>query len=185
MSKTPIQINLEFTPNPNTLKYAINKRILATGAENFTDAAEAAEYSPLANKLFGIDGISGVMIGPSFVTITLSDTDNLRELNKQVMSVLKEHLESGELICKPRERELSPEQDETSTRIRAIIENEIRPAVAMDGGDVSFEGYKDGIVYLYMMGACAGCPSASMTLKMGIESRLKQEVPEIVAVEQI
>jgi len=185
MSQIPIEISLELTPNPNTLKYALNRRILAAGSQNYTTAEDAAAYSPLASKLFALEGIGGVMIGPSFVTITLLKTDKLRDLNRQVMATLKAHLESGEEICRPREPLAAGEEDAVSTRIREIIDGEIRPAVAMDGGDITFDSYRDGVAYVYLQGACSGCPSASMTLKMGIEHRLKQVVPELKSVEQI
>lgn len=180
MTKVPIEINLEFTPNPNTLKYELNRRLLVTGTENFTTREEAAEFSPLATRLFDLEDVAGVMIGPTFITITLTSQDNLRELNRDVMHAIKGHLESGEIIVTPRaEAEHPASESETARRIREIIDSEIRPAVAMDGGDITFESYRDGVVYLSMMGACSGCPSSQMTLKMGIETRLRQELPEI------
>ena len=182
MTTVPVEINLEFTPNPNTLKYTLNRRLLLTGAENFKTRDEAEGYSPLAVKLHDLDAVSGIMIGPSFITVTLSSQDNLRELNRQIMNVIKEHLESGETIVTPRDpEEMRANETATAQRIREIIDSEVRPAVAMDGGDITFESYdeKDGTVYLYMMGACSGCPSSQMTLKDGIETRLRQEFPEI------
>jgi len=137
----------------------------------------------LASKLFDIEGIEGVMIGSTFITVTLQNHDNLRELNKAVMHTLKDHLESGEVICYPRDQDtVKGEDSETASRIREIIDQEIRPAVAMDGGDITFDRLDNGIVYLHMIGACSGCPSSTMTLKMGIQSRLQQEFPEIVDV---
>ena len=183
MSKVPIEIKLEFTPNPNTLKYSLNRQILVTGTENYTTKAEAQEFSPLAAKLFAIDGIEGVMIGSSFITVTLKNHDNLRELNKAVMHTIKDHLESGEIICIPRDQDRAKgEESEAASRIREIINDEIRPAVAMDGGDITFERLENGIVYLHMIGACSGCPSSTMTLKMGIQHRLQQEFPEVIDV---
>ena len=105
MTTVPVEINLEFTPNPNTLKYTLNRRLLLTGAENFKTRDEAEGYSPLAVKLHDLDSVSGIMIGPSFITVTLSSQDNLRELNRQIMSVIKGHLESGETIVTPRDPE--------------------------------------------------------------------------------
>jgi len=183
MNKVAIEINLEFTPNPNTLKYSLNRQILVTGTENYTARAEAQEFSPLASKLFNIDDIEGVMIGSTFITITLKTHDNLRELNKAVMHTIKDHLESGEIICYPRDQDaVKGEDSETASRIREIIDQEIRPAVAMDGGDITFDRLENGTVYLHMIGACSGCPSSTMTLKMGIQSRLQQEFPEVVDV---
>ena len=180
MAKVPVEINLEFTPNPNTLKYTVNMRILPVGAEFFTSIEEAEKYSPLATDLFGIDEITAVMIGADFVTITRSSQDTLRELNKNVMQTIKEHLESGKPLCQVRpEKPIEDETDPTIRRIREILDSEIRPAVAADGGDITFEAYENGNVYLNMIGACSGCPSSAMTLKMGIQTRLQKEFPEI------
>lgn len=182
MATVPVEINLEFTPNPNTLKYTLNRRLLVTGAENFKTRDEAEGHSPLAVKLHDLDPVSGIMIGPSFITVTLSSQGNLRELNRQIMNVIKEHLESGETIVTPRDpEEMQANETAAAQRIREIIDTEVRPAVAMDGGDITFESYdeNEGKVYLYMMGACSGCPSSQMTLKDGIETRLRQEFPEI------
>ncbi len=179
MSKVAVEIELEFTPNPNTLKYAMNRQLLVTGAEFFRTRAEAEQYSPLALKLFDLGQISAVMVGPTFVTITLAATDNLRELNNKVMATLKAHLEAGAEICRPREHTANAAEDALAGRIRALIDEEIRPAVATDGGDITFERFEAGVVYLFLKGACAGCPRATMTLKMGIEQRLKQVFPEV------
>ncbi len=180
MTKIPIEINLEFTPNPDTLKYSLNRRILVTGTENYTSKAEADEFSPLAKKLFELDEICGTMIGADFITVTTKTQENLRELNRAILSTIKAHLESDEIICIPRAKE-EPRGDETTDarRIREIIDEEIRPMVAMDGGDITFERYENGTVYLEMIGACSGCPSSTMTLKMGIQNRLQQEFPDI------
>ena len=183
MNKTTVEIKLEFTPNPNTLKYSLNFQLLVTGSENYTSKEEAAQFSPLAKKLFDIPGIAGVMIGSAFVTVTLESQDKLRELNQAVIHTIKDHLESGEIICSPRDKDIPRgEESETASKIRKIIDTEIRPAVAMDGGDISFERFENGVVYLNMIGACSGCPSSTMTLKMGIQNRLQQEIPEILDV---
>ena len=183
MTKIPVEINLEFTPNPNTLKYSLNRQLLVTGTENYTSSEEAIEFSPLAAKLFELDEITGVMIGSTFVTVTLSNQDTLRELNKSILHTIKNHLEAGEDICYPRDKdEPKGEENETTFRIREIIDIEIRPAVAADGGDIQFERFENGIVYLNMIGACSGCPSSAMTLKMGIQNRLQQELPEVLDV---
>lgn len=180
MSTTvPVEITLEFTPNPETLKYALNRRILLTGAEYYVSIDEAEHYSPLATKLFTLGNIGAVMIGADFVTVTLESHDNLRELNRDIMQTIKEHLESGELICVPRDYDLDPEECETSREIRRILDEEIRPQVAMDGGDIVFQRYEDGVVYLHMMGACSGCPSSLITLKQGIQGRLQSVFPDI------
>jgi Fe-S cluster biogenesis protein NfuA len=174
MSTPPVEINLEFTPNPNTLKYTVNRRLLAAGAEYYTSPSDAADWSPLAVVLFEIEMIDAILIGPTFVTITLAHQDNLRDTNKRIIDTIRGHLEAGLPIATPRDPELTAGDDspDVQTIIR-ILDEEIRPAVAMDGGDISFQRFEDGVVYLYMKGACAGCPSSSMTLKMGIETRLK------------
>ena len=178
--KIKIEIQLEFTPNPNTLKYVLNRQILLIGTENYTSKREADEFSPLASKLFGIKNVKGVMIGSNFISLTITSHDNLRDLNKEVMETIKGHLELGEPICIPRAEEtIRGEDNETASRIREIINQEIRPAVAMDGGDITFERLEENVVYLHMVGACSGCPSSSMTLKMGIQNRIQQEFPEI------
>ncbi len=183
MTKVAIEITLEFTPNPETLKYALNRKLLVTGTENYTSKEEAARYSALALKLFNLGDICGVMIGSSFISVTLSNQDNMRELNKSIMGIIKEHLESGAPICEPRDKEeLRGEMSETARRIKTIIDEEIRPVVAMDGGDITFERFENGIVYLEMVGACSGCPSSTMTLKMWIQDRLQKEMPEVIDV---
>ena len=174
----PVEVNLEFTPNPNTLKYTLNRRILILGTENFLSLQEAETYSPLAKKLLELKGIESVMLGPSFISITLDSQDHILELNEAAIKTIKTHLESGETIVVAREEAVIPDnEDENSALIRKIINTEIRPAVAMDGGDIHFSSYQNGIVYLHMEGACSGCPSSEMTLKMGIESRLRKEIP--------
>jgi Fe-S cluster biogenesis protein NfuA len=183
MSETvPVEITLEFTPNPETLKYALNRRILVTGTEYYTTPEEADKYSPLAKLLFAIDGIAAVMLGADFITVRLTTDDDLRELNRKVMETIRDHLEAGREICTPRDFELDPDENETCREIRAILDDEIRPAVAMDGGDIIFQRYEDGTVYLHMVGACAGCPSSTATLQMGVLRRLQQQIPEITEV---
>lgn len=181
-----IYVSLEFTPNPNTLKYSVNRELLSRGAVSITSAEEAQERSPLAARLMTVDGISGVMIGKDFVTITKSEEGDWDGVHKNASKIIEEHLGQGEPVVN--EEALAQAQatkggdSDVENKIRQILDQEIRPAVAMDGGDISFERYEDGIVYLFMQGSCAGCPSATATLKMGIENRLKQEIPDIVEV---
>jgi Fe-S cluster biogenesis protein NfuA len=176
----PLEISLEFTPNPNTLKYVLNRRILLSGAEYYASTEEAEEYSPLATRLFHLDLLTAVMIGPDFITVTLLTQDNLREANRELLGAIREHIESGGVICVPRpEEDFAAEDDPVSARIREILNEEIRPAVALDGGDITFYRFEDGIVYLHLLGACAGCPSSTMTLQMGILTRLQRELPEV------
>ena len=177
----PVYVSLEFTPNPNTLKYSVNRQLLDKGAANFVAKADADARSPLASKLFGISGIAGVMIGKDFVTVTKSDEGDWDSVHKTASATIESHLKSGEKVLNENvQTDFKKGGDsEAEKRIREIIDSEIRPAVAMDGGDITFEKFEDGVVYLYLQGSCSGCPSSSMTLKMGIENRLKQVVPEV------
>lgn len=181
-------IRLEFTPNPSTLKYVLAKQLLPRGTANFTDKAEA-ETSPLPQRLFEVPGVTAVMVGPTFVTVTMADDADAAALNDAVHMALHAHLDAGEHPVDPavleRKAAGSGDEDPVVRRIREIIEEEVRPAVAMDGGDITFERFQDGIVYVYMMGSCSACPSSTATLKMGIESRLKEEIPEVLEVVQI
>jgi Fe-S cluster biogenesis protein NfuA len=183
-SASQVYVSLEFTPNPNTLKYSVNRDLLDSGrgALNFTRAEEAKQLSPLASKLFDIPGIRGVMIGRNFVTVTKADDGDWDVVHKSTSQLIEKHLSAGELIVNPGAADGSAHKGgstEIENRIRAILDNEIRPAVAMDGGDITFEKYEAGVVYLYLQGSCSGCPSSSMTLNMGIENSLKEAIPEV------
>ena len=177
----PVYVSLEFTPNPNTLKYSVNRQLLEKGTANFTSKGEADARSPLAAKLFAVNGIAGVMIGKDFVTVTKSEEGDWDAVHKTASGIIEKSLSAGEVILNEGASVSAPKGGDTEAevKIRGIIENEIRPAVAMDGGDITFEKFEDGVVYLYLQGSCAGCPSSTMTLKMGIENRLKQVVPEV------
>jgi Fe-S cluster biogenesis protein NfuA len=183
-----VYVSLEFTPNPNTLKYSVNRELIAEGAANFVRKEDADAKSPLASKLLGIEGISGVMIGKNFVTVTKTENGDWDVVHKTSSEVIESHLNQNDSVFTQAffdgraDAHKGGAGGEVETRIKAILDQEIRPAVAMDGGDITFEKYEDGIVYLFMQGSCAGCPSSTATLKMGIETRLKQEIPEIVEV---
>jgi len=182
-----INIYSEFTPNPNTLKFILGKTILER-TYDFISKDEAQGRSPLAFKLLEIPDIEGVYLGKSFITVTKGTSKDWSEYESAVEKVIKDFLESGEkvVIEETKEAEFDLEKlDESGKKIYKIIEEEVRPAVAMDGGDIVFKGYEDGVVYLHMLGACSGCPSSSMTLKMGIEARLKEEVPDLKEVLQV
>ncbi|HLV61419.1 MAG TPA: NifU family protein [Fredinandcohnia sp.] len=181
-------IRMEFTPNPRTLKYVIHERpLLPRGTANFPDAASAAN-SPLPLRLFSVPGVEAVMVGPTFVTITLEEGADAAAVHDGVHMALHAHLDSGEHPVDPAAVGASASaanDDPVAQRIREIIEEEIRPAVAMDGGDITFENFSAGIVYVNMMGACSACPSSTATLKMGIEARLREEIPEVLEVVQV
>ena len=186
-SQQPVYVSLEFTPNPNTLKYSVNRQLLQTrGAANFTRREQAEGKSPLAVRLFDIPGICGVMFGRDFVTVTKTEEGDWDVVHRSTSQVIEEHLGQG--LVAVDEASMSADSahkggnSDVERQIREILDNEIRPAVAMDGGDITFDRFEDGVVYLYMQGSCAGCPSSTATLKVGIESRLKQAIPQVTEV---
>jgi Fe-S cluster biogenesis protein NfuA len=175
-----VNIQLEWTPNPSTLKYVVDRQLLPSGAVNFTDKDKAESISPLAKRIFDIRGVVGVMLGTNFVTVTKGDEGDWDELNDGVMQTIDEHLGGGQPVVSQDWRPASVAGGgAVEERIRAILDAEIRPAVAQDGGDVLLDRFEDGIAYLMMHGSCSGCPSSVMTLKMGIENRLRELVPEV------
>ncbi len=170
-------IQTEATPNPATLKFIPGRTVLDNGTMDFTDR-EAATRSPLAERLFGIPGVTGVFYGSDFVTVTKNDSD-WQHLKPAILGVIMEHYMSGAPLLTDGdtgETENSAEEffnetdAETVATIKDLLETRICPAVAGDGGDITFRGFKDGIVYLDMKGSCAGCPSSTATLKHGIQN---------------
>jgi len=180
-----VTISAQITPNPHTLKFVTSRIILDFGSIDFSDQAKA-ETSPLVQALYRLNGVSSVMVGTNFVSVTKSYSVDWTELAEPVVSTLQRELE-GETVGVDTSLliQSSTSSDDIESRIRAILDNEIRPAVAMDGGDIQFHSYEDGVVMLHLQGACSSCPSATLTLKMGIESRLREEIPEIRDVVQI
>jgi Fe-S cluster biogenesis protein NfuA len=183
-----VTVTLEFTPNPNTLKFVVNHSLLPRGAANFTGPDQAA-HAPLAKALFGVSGVQAVMVGTNFVTITKGPQGNWDVVAEKIPQVLESHLKAGKPVFDPEwkmEGPASPGSDSAIVaRIREILDREIRPAVAMDGGDITFHKYDQGVVYLHLQGSCSSCPSSVMTLKMGVETRLKDAIPEVREVVQI
>lgn len=181
-------IYTEITPNPATLKFVANKVLLASGSADFPDLASATD-SPLAQKLFEMAFVTGVFIGYNFVSVTKDDTKTWEEVIPMLKSTLKTYLESGEPLLLNQEEEAPvadpSDEDPTVRRIKQLLDENIRPAVAMDGGDVVFESFEEGLVKLRLQGACSGCPSSTMTLKMGIEGLLTRMVPEVTSVEAV
>jgi Fe-S cluster biogenesis protein NfuA len=178
-------IRLEFTPNPNALKYVVDGYVfMERGTANFTDKSMAAARSPLAKRIMDIPGVASCLIGRDYVTVAKSEDGDWEFLDERVRSGMKTHMESGLPAVDPSDLKAaisatsSPTSD-LDAKIKDILDREIRPAVAMDGGDIVFERFEAGVVYLYMQGACSGCPSSTATLKMGIETRLKKAIPEI------
>jgi Fe-S cluster biogenesis protein NfuA len=181
-------IQTEATPNPATLKFLPGKTVLPTGTLDMRTPAEA-QQSPLAERLFGVAGVGGVFFGADFITVTKT-AGEWQQLKPAILGAIMEHFMSGAPILKAGET-AAPDSDneffdaadaDTVATIKDLIETRVRPAVANDGGDITFRGYKDGIVYLNMKGACSGCPSSTATLKHGIQNLLRHFVPDVVEV---
>lgn len=181
-------IQTESTPNPATLKFLPGKAVMTDGTANFADASESAR-SPLATRLFAIEGVAGVFLGSDFVTVTKTDDKDWDVLRPQVLGGIMEHYQSGRPSIEATEAgsaDAGNEDDDPIVKqIRELIDTRVRPAVAQDGGDIVFKGFEDGIVSLHMQGACAGCPSSTATLKHGIENMLRYYVPEVQEVRAV
>ena len=184
-------IETETTPNPATLKFLPGEQVMATGTREFT-SPEAAEASPLAQALFDLGDVTGVLFGRDFVSVTAAPGVEWASLKPQVLSLLLDHFVSqaplftggtAAGIAVPAEADERFEDDPADAdvieQIKDLIETRVRPAVANDGGDIIYRGFREGVVYLQMQGACSGCPSSTATLKNGIESLLKHYVPEV------
>lgn len=181
------QLSVEITPNPNTLKFVANQVFIESGSYDFP-AREKAKNSPLALKLFDLQEVAGVLIGSNFIAVTKTPQAEWQPLIPPVVKVIQDFLASGKspiLEVKSPALLKDTADGEIEKKIRAILDEEIRPAVARDGGDIIFYGYKDGVVTLHLQGACSHCPAATMTLKLGVESRLKESIPEIKEVVEI
>jgi Fe-S cluster biogenesis protein NfuA len=186
-------IETETTPNPATLKFLPGRTVMPEGTLDIRDP-KAAEQSGLARALFSIDGVSGVFFGSDFVSVTKADGE-WQHLKPAILGAIMEHFTSGAPLMEAAEHGAAPQDIDgeffdptdvdTVDTIKELIESRVRPAVAGDGGDITFKGYRDGIVYLSMRGACSGCPSSTATLKHGIQNLLKHFVPSVQAVEQI
>jgi Fe-S cluster biogenesis protein NfuA len=184
-------IQTEATPNPATLKFIPGRLVLDNGTMEFT-SREAAARSPLAERLFGVSGVTGVFYGADFITVT-KDSSDWQHLKPAILGAIMEHYMSGESLfadgraahaesASDEDEFFSEDDAETVEMIKDLIETRVRPAVANDGGDITFRGFKDGIVYLNMKGACSGCPSSTATLQHGIQNLLRHFVPDVVEV---
>ena len=189
-------IQTEATPNPATLKFLPGKEVLAAGTADFRDAESAAAASPLAGRLFSIPGVTGVFFGYDFVTVTKEDGPDWQHLKPAILGSIMEHFMSGAPVMATGGQDAADRADvdgefydkadsEIVVTIKELLETRVRPAVAQDGGDITFRGYENGTVFLHMKGACAGCPSSTATLKHGIQNLLRHFVPEVQQVEQI
>ena len=177
-------IQTEDTPNPDTLKFMPGDTVLKTGSVDYSNK-ESSVSSPLASKLFEIDGVSRVFLSSDFISVTKETDLEWNNLKPSILTGIMEHYSSGLPVLNI-EKEItvneSAEDTEIVKQIKDLLETRVRPAVAMDGGDISFCSFEEGVVTLQMKGACAGCPSSTATLKMGIENMLRHYIPEVTEV---
>jgi Fe-S cluster biogenesis protein NfuA len=174
------RMHAERTPNPNSIKWVMGKRIVeGTASANF-DAPPARDVSPLAHQLFLVDGVVGVFFAANFATVSKREEADWVDLAQPIVDALKKHLGSGEPALGPAYQAVAAQTSGALVkRICRLLDTEIRPAVARDGGDILFVGFREGVVELQMRGACSGCPSATATLKLAVEARLREEIPEV------
>ncbi len=183
-------IQTESTPNPATLKFLPGEAVLATGTADFI-TAEAAESSALASRVFAVEGVTGVFFGPDFVTVTKAENVDWNHIKPAILGAIMEHYQSGAPVMGADTEPAGGHQDhdgpdaEIVQQIKDLLDTRVRPAVAQDGGDITFHGFDRGVVYLHMQGACAGCPSSTITLKMGIENLLRHYIPEVTEVRPV
>ena len=179
-------IQTQATPNPATVKFLPGQTVLEHGLKDYKSVEEAGA-SPLAQRLFILQGVSGVFLGPDFVSVSKSDDTDWSMLKPMVLAALMEHFSTNQpvLLEEQNADHSDDDDDEIVVQIKELIETRVRPMVMMDGGDIAFDSYDDGIVYLSMRGACAGCPSSTATLKSGIENMLKHFVPEVIEVRPV
>ena len=188
-------IETETTPNPCSLKFLPQREVMANGTREFA-TPEAAEASPLAQAVFDTGEVTNVFFGGDFITVTAAPGVSWTDLKPQVLAILLDHFVSeaplfaagsaGSIAVPPEDEGLLVEErsedGDIVAQINELLETRVRPAVAGDGGDIQYRGFRDGVVYLQMQGACSGCPSSTATLKHGIEGLLKHYVPEVVEV---
>lgn len=178
-------IQTENTPNPATVKFLPGRQVMTRGTADFSDAASAAN-SPLALRLFEVEGVEGVFLGGDFITVTKADAIIWGTLKPLILGAIMEHLSADKPVI-----EGGGDDDDDAAdgsiegQIRELLDTRVRPAVAQDGGDITFQSFEDGVVYLRMQGACSGCPSASATLKNGVENMLKHYIPEVTEVRAV
>ncbi len=184
-------IQTEQTPNPQTLKFLPGKVVMDEGTAFYQNIDEARD-SPFAKRLFAIDGVSGVFFGSDFITITKSDAYEWEVMKPSVLGGIIDHFNSGDItvekeVEKEAKKSLKTNEDDSDIvkQIKELLDTRVRPAVAMDGGDIIYDDFADGVVYLKMQGACSGCPSSTATLKMGIENMLKHYIPEVQEVRPV
>ena len=182
-------IQTESTPNPATLKFLPGQSVLEVGTADFP-SADTAAASPLARRIFGVDGVTGVFLGTDFVTVTKADGVEWDHVKPAILGAVMEHFQSGDQAVDGAaggagHADHDGPDAEIVGQIKELLDTRVRPAVAQDGGDITFHGFDRGVVYLHMQGACAGCPSSTLTLKMGIENLLRHYIPEVTEVRPI
>ncbi len=182
-------IQTESTPNPATLKFLPGQAVLNAGTADFP-SIEAAGSSPLASRVFDVDGVTGVFFGPDFVTVTKDEAVDWSHIKPAILGAIMEHYQSGQPVMGDETGTVGHAahdgpDEEIVNQIKDLLDTRVRPAVAQDGGDITFHGFDRGVVYLHMQGACAGCPSSTMTLKMGIENLLRHYIPEVTEVRPV
>ena len=181
-------IQTESTPNPATLKFLPGQTVLEMGTADFP-SAETAGKSPLATRIFAVAGVTGVFFGTDFVTVTKAEAVDWGHIKPAILGAIMEHYQSGALVIEGEQAAAHQAHDgpdgDIVRQIKELLDTRVRPAVAQDGGDITFHGFDRGIVYLHMKGACAGCPSSTLTLKMGIENLLRHYIPEVTEVRPV
>jgi Fe-S cluster biogenesis protein NfuA len=180
-------IQTEPTPNPATLKFLPGRAVMEQGTANFPDVASAGR-SPLAERLFAVPGVTGVFLGTDFVTVSKDEASEWFQLKPAVLGVIMEHFTTGRpmlLDAAPAAKPADADETELVSQIKELLDTRVRPAVAQDGGDIIFDRYEEGVVYLHMQGSCSGCPSSTATLKAGIENMLRHYVPEVQEVRAV
>ena len=182
-------IETEQTPNPASLKFLPGRAVMGGRTADFP-TADAAERSPLAQRLFQVEGVSGVFLGSDFVTVSKADGKTWQVLKPAILGIIMEHFAAERAVILDDGAALAAasadgEDSEIVTQIKELLDTRVRPAVAQDGGDIIFQGYEDGIVFLHLQGSCSGCPSSTATLRMGIENMLKHYVPEVIEVRAV
>ncbi len=183
-------IQTEPTPNPATLKFLPGKLVLGEGTADYRDAGEAGA-SPLASRIFEVDGVRGVFLGSDFISVTKGEAE-WQHIKPAILGAIMEHYMSGAPIVEQADAaddmpagHYDPKDEETVKTIKELLETRVRPAVAQDGGDIVFHGFKDGVVSLHMRGACSGCPSSTATLRGGIENLLRHFCPDVQEVRAV
>ena len=175
-----LRMHAERTPNPNSIKWVMGRRIVEGTASASFEAPPTRDVSPLAHQLFSVDGVVGVFFAANYATVSKREEAEWVDIAQPIVDALRNHLGSGEPALGPGYQAVAVEvSGDLVKRICRVLDEEIRPAVARDGGDIVFMGFREGVVELQMRGACSGCPSATATLKMAVESRLREEIPEV------